>query len=212
MNWLNKIDRIVCLNLLKRSDRLLEFTKQMEEYKIPFDRVQSIEDTQSGARGLRDTMVALFSEEISKGTENLLVFEDDAVIIKDEFWFNDTMNKMFDQLPLNYHMVFLGCQLTTNVNNFYSPNLIQVIKAFSTHACLYSLQGMKEILNMGLEYPIDNDMVDRLQPMGHCYCTNPFLVSQRPGVSDIGGQFISWKPFLEDRFEQRMAEINNRQW
>lgn len=207
MEWINKIGRIVCLNLPHREDRLLAFTEMMEKYQIPFERINAIHDKEQGARGLRDTMINLFTEEIEKKTEHILVFEDDAEIIIQEPMFHGAMTKVMQQLPENYHMVFLGCQITSNGCRWVSPNLIQVVKAFSTHAVLYSLQGMKEILARGLGYPIDNWYVDNLQALGHSYCTYPFLVSQRDGFSDIGMNWISWKPFLEQRFKQKLGEI-----
>ncbi len=206
MEWINKIGRIVCLNLLHRTDRLLEFTEMMEKYEIPFERVSAIQDEQ-GARGLRDTMADLFREEIAKGTQHLLVFEDDAEIIVYPHIFHPAMDKVMKQVPENYHMVFLGCQITSNGCTWFSENLIRVKKAFSTHAVIYSLQGMKEIMARDFGYPIDNWYVDNLQDMGQSYCTYPFLVSQRDGISDIGKNFISWKPFLEGRFNQKIGEI-----
>jgi len=207
MDWLNKTGRIVCLNLPHREDRLLDFTKQMEEYEIPFERIEAIRDEQQGARGLRDTMVKLFNEEIPKGTEHLLVFEDDAEIVVNKETFHDTMNNVMNQLPEMYHMIFLGCQITSNGCKWHSGNLIRVVKAFSTHAVLYSLQGMKEIVSRGLGFPIDNWYVAELQNFGHSYCTYPFLCSQFPGHSDIGGNFVDWKPFMDVRFSQKIHEI-----
>lgn len=208
--WVNKIDRIVCLNLTHRTDRLLDFTEQMEKYEIPFERISAIYDTVQGARGLRDTMVELFKEEIEKGTEHLLVFEDDCEIIVEKIWLDETMNKVMEQLPPNYHMVLLGCQLTNRITEFRSPNLIPVSMAFSTHAVLYSLQGMKEIMARDMGWPIDNWTVEHIQKLGHSYCTFPLLCSQKPGKSDIGGQHISWKPFIEDRFQQKINEYHAR--
>jgi hypothetical protein len=181
----------------------------MERYQIPFERVSAIQDKEQGARGLRDTMVGLFKEEISKGTEHLLVFEDDAEIVVQELAFHNTMNDIMEQLPMNYHMILLGCQLTGRINSFYTKNLIQVIKAFSTHAVLYSLQGMKAILESNLGYPIDNYLVEKVQPIGNTYCTYPLLVSQKPGHSDIGRNFIDWRPFMDIRFQEKISEYNS---
>lgn len=207
MNWISKIDRIVCLNLLKRTDRLLDFTEQMEKYQIPFERVAAIEDIENGARGLRDSVVRLLNEEIAKNTRHLLVFEDDAIFVEEPPLLHEYMNKVMEQIPENYHMVFLGCQLSTRPTR-HSPNLLRVIKAFSTHSVLYSLQGMKEVLATNLSYPIDNHLVDHLQPQGHCYCTYPLLASQKPGISDIGGgHFMDWTPFIQHRFSQKIAEM-----
>jgi len=207
MEWIDKINRIVCLNLTHRTDRLLEFTAMCEQYEIPFDRITAIHDKEQGARGLRDTMVNLFTEEISKGTQHLLVFEDDAEILPEVGKFNSVMNEVMKELPESYHICFLGCQITSNGCRRHSPHLIKVIKAFSTHAVIWSLQGMKEVMARGMGFPIDNWMVDHLEGLGQSYCTNSFLVSQRDGVSDIGGNFISWKPFLEQRFKQKIGEI-----
>jgi hypothetical protein len=207
MEWLNKIDRIVVLNLPHREDRLLAFTEMMEKFRIPFERINAIYDRESGARGLRDTMRNLFSEAVERGLQHLLVFEDDAEIIVGSERLNAAMDGALGQLPENYQMMFLGCQLTGNNCRFFSTNLIRVNKAFSTHAVLYSLQGMKEILARDFGYPIDNWYVEEIEPMGRSYCTFPFLVSQRDGYSDIGLNFISWKPFLEQRFNQQIGHI-----
>jgi len=207
MDWMKNIGSICVLNLLHRTDRLLEFTEMMEKFEIPFERVSAIHDKEQGARGLRDTMVELFTEEIAKGTQHLLVFEDDAEIVVERELFDNSMNEVMKELPESYHICFLGCQITSNGCKRHSPHLIKVVKAFSTHAVIWSLQGMKEVMARGMGFPIDNWMVDHIEPLAQSYCTNPFLVSQRDGVSDIGGNFISWKPFLEQRFRQKIGEI-----
>lgn len=206
MEWINNISRIVCLNLNKRDDRLLEFAKMAEEYEIPFERVSAIENEQ-GAIGLRDTMKEVFSEAIEGNCKNVLVFEDDAEIKVGKDVFHDYMNKAMEQLPESYHMVFLGCQLTSNTCKWFSTNLIRVQKAFSTHAVLYSIQGMKEIMSRDFGYPIDNWYVDHIEPLGQSFCTYPLLVSQRPSYSDIGKNFIDWRPFLDQRFIQQIGNI-----
>lgn len=179
-----------------------------DKYSIPFERVSAIHDKQQGARGLMDTMVELFNDAVEKKVQHLLVFEDDAEIVVGKDEFHLTMNNIIEQLPENYHLCFLGCQLTSNGCRFHSANLIKVQKAFSTHAVLWSLQGMKEVLSRGFGFPIDNWLVDHIEPLGNSYCTYPFLVSQRDGISDIGGgNFISWKPFLEHRFLQQLNNI-----
>lgn len=206
MEWINKISRIVCLNLNKRDDRLLQFAEMADNYEIPFERVSAIEDEQ-GARGLRDSMIEIFKEAIENKRPHVLIFEDDAELVvgKDEFhlW----MDRCVEQLPETYHMMFLGCQLTSNGCKWFSANIIKVEKAFSTHAVLYSLQGMKEIVAREFGYPIDNWYVEHIEPMGHSYCTYPLLASQRKGYSDIYKNEINWKPFIDQRFNQQVAHI-----
>lgn len=209
MKWLNFFDSIYLINLDKRTDRLLDFAEQAEKYSIPFQRIPAILNI-NGAEGLRDTMLQIFNECIEKNIQNVLIFEDDCDFISGVDLFHDIMNKVVEQVPPTYHMVFLGCQLSVPPASFHSPNLMQVIRAFSTHAVFYSLQGMKEIITRGFDFPIDNYYVSDIEPMGHTYATYPILCSQRDGVSDIGGRFISWKAFIEQRFEQQVNLMSRR--
>lgn len=207
MAWTDTINRIVCLNLAKREDRLLAFVEQAEKYGIPFLRYEAREDKEQGARGLRDTMTKLFNEEVQNGTEHILVFEDDAMAVCDEETFHITMNKVVQQMPSDYHMIFLGCQITGRIQEFISENIFPVTMAFSTHAVLYSLAGMKAVLASDLQYPIDNHLTVTVQPLGKCYAVHPLLFSQVPGHSDIGHNFIDWGPFIVQRHEQKIVEF-----
>lgn len=211
MQWLNFFDAIYVINLAKREDRLLEIAKHFQEYGIPFQRVQAIEDGQ-GAKGLRDTMVNLFTQSIEEKKQNILVFEDDAKIVEQKFWFTDTMNAAVTQLPPNYHLFYLGGQATGGYPSQYAANLMTVNKYYATHAVAYSFQGMKEILSRGMGYPIDNWLVDEIQPLGHCYAVHPVLASQRPGFSDIGHAEINWDPFIVAKHYQKYSELKGRQW
>lgn len=206
MSWIDKVSRIVCLNLAHREDRLIQFTEQAEKYNIPFERIPAIYNKTQGAQGLRDTMVQLFRECLDNNTEHLLVFEDDADFIAEPFVFHDTMNKVFNQLPHHYDMILLGCQLSHRIKQFHTENLFPVQKAFSTHSVMYSKQGMNAILANHMGFPIDNWLVDEIQPKGRTFSTYPMLCSQKEGYSDIGRSNMNWKPFLEGRYEQRINE------
>lgn len=213
MSWINFLDDILLINLAKREDRLLVSAKDCETYGIPYRRISAIENTQ-GAIGLRDTMLQIFNEAIEKDHKNILVLEDDFQIICSPELFNSTMDNVVKQLPENYHMCFLGGQASNRFSHFHSQNLLPVTKYFSTHSVIYSQQGIREILARGLGYPIDNWMVDKVQPLGFCYTVHPLLCSQYPGHSDIGKNFIDWFNFIVPRHEQKIAEMNNkgRKW
>lgn len=206
MNWINKIDAIYCINLAKREDRLLEFTGMMEEYEIPFKRVEAVEDS-NGARGLRDTMVKIFTEALEKGHKQILVFEDDAEIVVSKDLFHITMNSVIDNLPEMWIMCFLGNQVTGKFTHRYHPNILSATKMFSTHAAIYSERGMRECLSQGFDYPIDNYFVEKIEPMRASYTIYPMLASQREGFSNIYGNKINWKPFIEGSYNQKYSEF-----
>lgn len=207
--WINFFSKIYLVNLAKRRDRLFETAEHLEEYGIPFSLFTAIEKP-DGAEGLRDTMNLIFDEAIANNYPNILVLEDDCEFVKEKYWVDETMNNVIEQLPENYLLCFLGCQITGDINGYHSPNLISANKVFSTHAVMYSLQGIKEIISHGFGYPIDNYYVDKIEPMRRNYCVYPLLASQRAGVSDIGRSFIDWNPFIISRYEQRVIEYNQK--
>jgi GR25 family glycosyltransferase involved in LPS biosynthesis len=204
--WRDFIDKVYLINLLKRGDRLLESVKQCEDYNIPFSRFSAIESP-NGADGLRDTMSQLFDDAIKNNYSNILVLEDDFEIIVPPITFDNTVDEVCKQLPSNYWVCFLGCQLTGKIKYFHSPNVIAATKMYSTHSVIYSLQGCREIIARTIKAPIDNFYVDEIEPMNNSYCSYPILCSQRAGKSDIGGQFIDWKPFIVPRFNQQVANF-----
>ena len=209
MNWVSFLDAIYVINLNKRTDRLLQIAEDLENFEIPFERVAAIEDN-NGAQGLKKTMVGIFENSLEKGHKNILVFEDDCLFVTDKNGFHNTMNKVVEQLPERYIMMFLGCQICGGATHFVSPNILAGQKMYSTHAVMYSERGMKEVLASQLEGPIDNHYVDKIEPLSSSYCTYPLLCSQRAGHSDIGHAFIDWHPFILPKYEQEINKMRAR--
>jgi hypothetical protein len=209
MEWINFFNRIVLINLPTRDDRLIESIEQLSKYDIPFELVEAV-PMEQGAEGLRATMLKLFEENIRNEVESMLVFEDDVLFLDGlQEGVHDTMNGAVSQLPADWRILYLGCQPSHGYPNFYSRNLLPVTGAFATHACAYSLQAMKDCYGLGMTAPIDNFIVDKIQPLGQCFQTYPFLATQRESYSDIGRQVFSWRPFLETRHEQKISEMKN---
>lgn len=205
--WLERIDEVYLINLAKRTDRLLQAAEELEKFNIPYKRISAIEK-ENGAEGLRDTMLLIFNEALEQGHENVLVFEDDVEFLDEPL--NFIMDKVMEQMPDGYRMIMLGGQFSNGFTHFHSPNLLPVTKAFSTHAVMYSRLAMREIVDLGMGYPIDNWLVAEVQTRGGTYATYPMLASQRAGFSNIGNAFISWKPFLDGRYMQKIHELNSR--
>ena len=204
--WKKFFSQIYLLNLEKRVDRLLKCCEIFEQYNIPYKRISAIEK-ENGAEGLKDTMMIVFEDAIKNNYQNILVFEDDVKFVESVELFNETMNKVIEQIPSNYHTCFLGCQATAGFPNWYSTNLLPLNKGFATHSVMYSLQGINEIMVRGMGYPIDNWMVDEIQTLGHSYCVFPLLCTQYEGDSDIGKTWINWDVFITQRYNQKINEL-----
>lgn len=206
MSWTNFFTKIFVINLPERTDRLLEVAEELYKWNIPYELVNAIKH-ENGAEGLRLTVEKIFREAVENEWESVMIFEDDAMFVESCGNPNITMNEVVKQLPPTWDILYLGAQCTTGFKLRKSPNLLLVENAFATHAWALSLHGMKEILMAGLDAPIDNCIVAKIQHHGNTYITYPLLCTQRPGVSDIGNTFINWQPFIETRYYQKLGEL-----
>lgn len=206
MAWTDFFTKIFVINLPERTDRLLDIAEELNKWDIPYELVNAIKH-EKGAEGLRLTVLSIFEKAVANNWESVLIFEDDCIFVESCGNPNDTMELAVKQLPRNWHILLLGAQVTGGFKGRLSPNLLRVEKAFATHAWALSLQVMKEILSQGLYAPIDNCLVERIQPMGETYITFPLLCTQKPGYSDIGQSEINWLPFIEQRYYQKLGEL-----
>lgn len=205
--WTKYLDKIYVINLAKRKDRMLNAVTQLNKYSIPFERVEAIEHEQ-GAEGLRLTMDKLFKACIKNKHENVLVFEDDLDIIEPAI--NEVMQKVMEDLPPEYDIIYLGTQLCNYPSGFYNRNLLKgVHSAFATHAVIYSLKVMKEIVKQKTTAPIDNWITQHIQNRKQTYAVYPMCVSQIIGKSDIytDKQSLDWKPYLEGKFYEMTKHL-----
>lgn len=197
--WTKAMDKIYLINLAKRKDRLESATKQLNQYGIPFERVEAIEN-ENGAEGLRLTMIKIFKEAIKKKYKQILVLEDDIDIIDSNI--NEVMGNVVNEIPEDFDIVYLGCQLCAVPIARFSQTLLNVKHAYATHAAIYSLKAMKAMIAGKITAPVDNFMVRTLQNEGNTYATFPILISQVVGKSDIYSDkdIVDWKPFLEQKY------------
>lgn len=199
--WTNFFDKIYCINLPKRTDRLIKFVEEMDKYGIDFDLVNGIEN-ENGAEGLRQTVENILNDALDKNYEQILIFEDDCYFLCDP---NPIMELAIKELPEYWHILYLGGQCVNGFNRRHSQTLLQLDTCYATHSWAISRQGIKEILAVGLNAPIDNSLVDNIQKQEKCFITYPLLTCQRAGMSNIGNTEIDWSTFIIDRYNQKLA-------
>lgn len=201
MKWTSFFDKIYLINLLKRTDRLLQSKWELDKYEIPYTVWEAIEK-ENGAEGIYLTLREIMSDALINGYKNILVFEDDAL-----FLFNpdSVMDKVVKQIPTTYDMFHLGVNLTKGyVPRHYSVNLLHLKRGYALHACAYSRSGMSKVMALGPMLPVDWNIADNIQTQGNCYAINPMICTQRPGFSDIEKKQTNWAFALQDRFNERM--------
>jgi len=217
-----KINNIFILSLKERhKDRLVPLIYKLYELDIKHFRDYTAIKNDNGALGLLKTVENLFTECLNnsfafdkyfnqKNTyENILVFEDDVSFLRNDF--NEQVEKVLEQLPLDYDCCFLGCNLFQTIIYKYSPNLLQLYDAFGLQSVIYSRKGMEKILEaikeMETFIPLDVLIQKKIMPDGKCYCSFPSLTSQIVSYSDIENKVMDWRNVLETRFNERTKHL-----
>ncbi len=199
--WTDSIEKIFVINTDDEIGRRRWFyvTLEVNFHNLSVERYEAVKQD-DGAKGLLKTMHKLFNE--AQG--NVLVFEDDFKLLGLDAEF--TMNKAMAQLPKDFDLLYLGCNLLMPPV-VVSENILQVQAAYSSHAILYSKKGIDLILSLwSEEKPYDMFLMQKIQPYGKCYCVSPMLASQRKGVSSI---YVNEnKPGMERYYDSETKEID----
>ncbi len=201
--WCDFFNKTFLINLPERRDRYWISTWELTRYNIPYEVIRATKN-QDGREGLYQTMRQMFERSVQAGYKRILVFEDDVRLVTDP---GPVMEKVIPQLPDNWDLLYLGCNLATRPTKFYSPNLLPVTRALSTHAVGYSRACMERILSLPKLLPIDNLFCQTIQAAGKSFCVCPFLVSQYAGYSDIEKRDTDWSNVLDKRFAEQVSPL-----
>ena len=205
--WPDFFDKIYLISLdhTKSSDFRLPLAMiELERHDIQYE-IYKAEYNQDGALGCFLTYQHIFDSCLKSGYKNILVFEDDIKIVRDDFPYRITA--AINNLPPDYHTLHLGPNTHKKLNWHQSPFTLQMNQCRSTHAQAYSKDAMKQISSYPWTgTPIDEMIEDNLQPQGKCFCTYPLLATQRNGHSDIDKKFVNMH-YIQERFIQNTKHL-----
>jgi hypothetical protein len=192
-------DRIVCVNLKRRTDRLANFRRELERINWPFKEpiifeaidgniVPCPEGWQQGggAYGCRQSHTQILERAITDGVKHLLVLEDDACFFSD---FNEQVNKFISNVPQDFDGLMLGGQHIQPPTKV-SDGIVLVRNCQRTHG--YSVRGkyMRAVYSKWME-PNTKVHIDWLWPQVQkhfkVYAPDPLLIGQDRSKSDING-------------------------
>lgn len=209
------IDRTYIISLPDRlTDRLIPLIDYLKSIDLDYSVFLAIKD-RDGKRGLIFSIEKLFTE-ILKEHFNLeqpifLILEDDCKFLSDP---REVIKKCLQQLPKDFDMLFLGCNLWQNHVYKYRDNLIKLDDAYATQSIIYSKKGIEKVLNVIHEFekneiiiPYDVLIKEFIMPDGKCFCSFPNLTTQLNGFSDIEQKEVKYSKFLEHRFTEQTKHL-----
>lgn len=212
MNTLNDFfDKIYCINLDDRKDRMQESAKQFSKHNLLVERVPGIKgadmnldfppEIKEGAVGC--ALSQLFTIKLAKQVraKTFLLLEDDIEFDPD---LNSKFNKYYAEVPSDWDMLYLGGQ------HFHGMNLTQV----SEHIfkCEYTLAAHSVAFKYTVYDRFINKLIDITKPCDvhyaeshreiNAYVIVPHLTWQRESYSDIEKVNVDYSFLKDHRYPQ----------
>ena len=178
-------DKVVVINLDRRSDRMEKLDLQLKELDIQYKRFSAVDAIKLNS----DPIVAGLRSHLQVIKDNIgrrvLVLEDDAYFVDN---FNEKFEKVMQTLPEDWDIFYLGALVPKDVGQINMVNRhwgIQVLTTGSQAYCIrpemqyYFISRLEEYnsyIDIGLR-----DFAKGYKP----YITQPNLVTQFPSYSDL---------------------------
>lgn len=191
---------IYCINTKERDDRNEYMMKlfMKNRLRVNFYRPNRNED---GARGCRESHLAVLREAKDRGLPMVLILEDDIEILGD---IRDV------RLPLEWDMFYLGGNWVDIFNKSESDDYCQV-RSWSTYAYAVHSKFYDTLIDglMQTEKEIDRYYLENVHPNYKVYMSKPQLVipSVKFEDSDIMGKRMDYS-FLREQEKINMGEKN----
>lgn len=176
-------DKVVVINLDKRTDRLEKISKQLDELGIVFERFSAIDCTgKNPMLANRDSHVEVWKQNLGK---KVLILEDDAYFVEG---FQERFDEVIQTLPENWDVFYLGVLLDKMTGKVIKVNNDWYRQIVSTGTQAYCLHpDMMQYFTDRIE--IYDGYIDVglriLAEDTNAYITQPNLVTQYAGYSDL---------------------------
>lgn len=178
-------DKVVVINLDRRTDRMEKLDLQLKELGIKYERFSAVDAKQLNI----DPIVAGLRSHLQVIKDNIgrrvLVLEDDAHFVDN---FNEKFDKVMQTLPEDWDIFYLGALVPKDVGQINMVNRHWGIQVLTTGTQAYCIRPeMQHYFISRLEnynYYIDiglRDFTKGYKP----YITQPNLVTQFPSYSDL---------------------------
>ena len=178
-------DKVVVINLDRRTDRMDKLVPQLERLGIEYERHSAVDGKELGINPIFAGTMSHVQVLKKYQDKKILVLEDDALFVDD---FNEKFEEVMQTLPKDSDIFYLGALLpkstgkVTPVNKHWTR---QVMTTGSQAYCINPARTRHFTDNLdGYEWYIDIGLRVFAEPF-NAYITQPNLVTQFPSYSDL---------------------------
>lgn len=178
-------DKVIVINLDRRTDRMEKLVPQLEKLDIQYERFSAVDGKQLSI----DPIVAGLQSHLQVMKQitgqRVLILEDDAQFVED---FNEKFEKVIQTLPEDWDIFYLGALVPKEVGLVRMVNRHWGIQVLTTGSQAYCINPSKleYFINKLEDYNsyIDIGLRDFAKDL-KAYITQPNLVVQFPSYSDL---------------------------
>lgn len=105
------IDKIIYINLDKRSDRRNEIENELNKFQLDYERFDAIPYPEFGIYGCGLSHLSVLKLAKERNYKNILIFEDDFQFLVSKYEFEENLTKFFES-NVDYNV----CMLSYNLN------------------------------------------------------------------------------------------------
>lgn len=204
MKLFDRFDKVYCINLKRRPERLEEFQNEVVKHNLGdfevFEAIDGIslknnrsKSLKPSEQGLIESNLKIIKDCIKNNFKNVLILEDDCI-------FDDQVNNLeeyFEKLPEDWDMLYMGGNHNTHMGvkppTIINDKVCKLHQTYSTHFVAIRntlFEELEFILSITTE-PLDVTYVN-LQKTKKVYSFFPVIAKQRVGFSDIQNQVTDY--------------------
>lgn len=234
--WNHFFDRIYCLNLASRPDRMDGMEQRFKHFDLNVERVNAIPGaivkslwsaiqptnkyfTNPNYLACAISHVQMYATALARNQKHILVLEDDVRIHPRS---DELTRKLFNEIPSDWDLVYFAYIPLSDDQSMWTygqidanrtgPNSTKASNLWSMMAYAMSERMMKHMVDVyGSGYPmeIDRYLVDMIQrgTQFKCYAVSPQCVASEDGYSDNAG--VVWNDLSVKSVDSRFARFQD---
>jgi GR25 family glycosyltransferase involved in LPS biosynthesis len=178
-------DKVVVINLDRRTDRMDQLIPQLESLGIEYERHSAVDGKELGISPVVAGTMSHTQVLKKYQGQRILILEDDALFCEN---FNEKLNEVMQKLPEDWDLFYLGALLPRHTGEVRMVNEYWGHQIMTTGAQAYCIKP--ELMDYfiskldGYEWYIDIGLREFAQEYNP-YITQPNLVTQFPSYSDL---------------------------
>jgi glycosyl transferase family 25 len=196
------IDKIIYINLNKRTDRREQIEKELKQFGLEYERFEAIESPGFGTYGCGLSHLQVLKQAKEQGYKNVLILEDDFEFLVKKEEFEKNLTEFFD-LKLDFNVCMLSYNLQETQNTDYDF-LLKVLEAQTASGYIVNSNYYDKLIALyewaipllqrtKMHWVYSNDMVwKKFQKEDYWYCFKTRIGKQREGFSDNAECYVSY--------------------